>query len=74
MFNALSEIPKITKLVQLGVRDFSEEEFNYIQNSNQRVVSYFDRDIKEKLFEGHTWRSIVDEIVQQLPSMCISEF
>ena len=32
----------------------SEEEFNYIQNSNHRVVTYFDRDIKEKLFEGQT--------------------
>ncbi len=74
MFNALNEIPQITKLVQLGVRDFSEEEFNYIRNSNQRVKAYFDRDIKEKLFEGHTWRSIVDEIVQQLPSIVYLSF
>ncbi len=74
MFNALNEIPRLTKLVQLGVRDFSEEEFNFIRNSNQRVVSYFDRDVKEKLFEGHTWRSIVDEIVQQLPSIVYLSF
>ncbi len=74
MFNALHEIPQIIKLVQLGVRDFSEEEFNYIRNSNQRVVSYFDRDIKEKLFEGNTWRSIVDEIVQQLPAIVYLSF
>ncbi|HSZ32752.1 MAG TPA: agmatinase family protein [Puia sp.] len=74
MYNALHEIPQITKLVQLGIRDFSEEEFNYINNSNQRVVTYFDKDIKEKLFEGHTWRSIVDEIVQQLPAFVYLSF
>jgi agmatinase len=74
MFNALQEIPQITKLVQLGIRDFSQEEFNYINNSNQRVVAYFDKDIKEKLFEGHTWRSIVDEIVQQLPACVYLSF
>ena len=70
MYNALAEIPQIIKLVQVGIRDYSEEEFNYIHNSNQRVVAYFDRDIKEKLFEGKTWRSVADEIIQQLPA-CI---
>lgn len=74
MFNALQEIPQITKLVQLGIRDFSEEEFNYISNSNQRVVAFFDKDIKEKLFEGHTWHSVVDEIVQQLPACVYLSF
>ena len=74
MHNALRDIPEITKLVQLGVRDYSEEEFKYIQESNQRVVAYFDRDIKEKLFEGQTWRSIVDEIVQQLPACVYVSF
>ena len=74
MYNALSEIPQITKLVQLGVRDYSEEEFNYIQNSNHRVVTYFDRDIKEKIFEGKTWRSITDEVIQQFPACVYLSF
>ncbi|HEY2649978.1 MAG TPA: agmatinase family protein [Puia sp.] len=74
MYNALAEIPQITKLVQLGVRDYSEEEFKYIHDSNQRVVTYFDRDIKEKLFEGKTWRSVADEIIQQLPACVYVSF
>jgi agmatinase len=68
MYNALRDIPQISRLVQVGIRDFSEEEFKYIQNSNRRVVPFYDKDIKEKLFEGGTWLSIVDEIVQQLPA------
>jgi agmatinase len=74
MYNALKEIPEITRLVQLGIRDYSEEEFNYIRNSNERVVAFFDKDIKEKLFEGNTWRSVVDEIVQQLPGAVYVSF
>ncbi len=68
MYNALRDIPQISRLVQVGIRDFSEEEFNYIQNSNQRVVPFFDKTIKEKLFEGGTWRDIVEDIVHQLPA------
>jgi len=74
MYNALTEIPQIIKLVQLGVRDYSEEEFNYIKNSNRRVVTYFDRDIKEKLFEGINWRTISDELIQQLPACVYLSF
>lgn len=67
MYNALSEIPQIEKLVQAGVRDYCEEEWQYINNSNHRVVTYFDKEIKERQFEGQTWRHIADEIVHHLP-------
>ncbi|MDP4131195.1 MAG: agmatinase family protein [Bacteroidota bacterium] len=74
MYNALAEIPQITRLVQLGVRDYSEEEWNYISNSNRRVVTYFDTQLKERLYEGQTWRSIVDEIVRELPACVYISF
>ncbi len=74
MYNALKEINSITKLVQVGVRDFCEEEFDYICNSNARVATYFDRHIKERLFEGQTWKNIAEEIVQQLPQKVYLSF
>lgn len=67
MYNALNEIPQIEKLVQAGVRDYCEEESQYISKSNQRVVTFFDKDIKERQFEGQTWKQIADDIVSQLP-------
>lgn len=67
MYNALEEIPQLTRLVQVGIRDFSPLEYDYIQTSNGRVVTYFDKDIKERMFEGDTWKKIVDEIVNHLP-------
>ncbi len=74
MYNALEEIPQIKKLVQVGIRDFCDEEFDYMSNSEGRVVSYFDKDIKEKLYEGEIWKNIVDDIVNQLPQHVFISF
>jgi agmatinase len=65
--NALTEIENLVKVVQVGVRDFSGPELEYIKSSNKRIVTYFDRDIKKRQFEGETWREIVDDIVSALP-------
>jgi agmatinase len=67
MYNSLENIPAITKLVQIGVRDYCEEELDYINQSDGRVTTYFDKDIKTRLFEGDTWKQIVDEVVALLP-------
>lgn len=67
MYNALKEVPQIKNIMQVGVRDFGEDEWNYIQNSNYRVITYFDKELKEREFEGDTWKHIAEEIVNQLP-------
>jgi agmatinase len=74
MYNALTEIPQLQKLVQVGIRDYCEEEFDYIQNSNGRVVTFFDKDIKEALYEGITWQTIVDRMIQDLPQKVYISF
>ncbi|HWB25245.1 MAG TPA: agmatinase family protein [Chitinophagaceae bacterium] len=74
MYNALTNLPQIERLVQLGVRDYSEEEWNYVCNSNYRVISYFDQQIKQRLYEGETWRHITDEIVDHLPQKVFISF
>lgn len=67
MYNALNEIPTLKKLVQVGIRDYSESEFDYIQNSNGTVITFFDKDLKEKAFEGESWMKTADEIISHLP-------
>ena len=74
MYNSLEEIPQLKKLVQIGIRDFCEEEWDYIQKSEQRIVTYFDKDIKERLYEGQTWQLIVTEIIAQLPQKVFISF
>lgn len=74
MYNALKEIPAVKKLVQVGTRDYSESEYDYILNSNGRVLTLFDRNIKENLFEGITWQQITDEIIDALPQYVYLSF
>jgi agmatinase len=74
MYNVLNEIEGVEKLVQVGIRDFCSEEWDYINNSNGRVVTYFDKDIKTRQYEGDTWKVITDEIVNQLPQLVYISF
>jgi agmatinase len=74
MYNALNEIPELTKLVQVGIRDYCEEEWQIIQESNFRIVTYFDKEIKERQYEGQIWKHIADEIVSHLPPKVFISF
>jgi agmatinase len=67
MYNALNEIPQLEKLVQVGVRDYCDEEVDLIHASNGRIKTYFDKDIKEEQYVGKTWKAIVDDIIRELP-------
>jgi agmatinase len=66
MYNALQELPQLKKLIQIGIRDYSEAEWDFICNSNYRVIAYLDRVIKERQYEGQSWKYIAEEIVGQL--------
>lgn len=74
MYNALNEIPAIKKLVQLGVRDFCEEELVRIRSSNKRIVTYFDQPLKERMFDGESWKTITEEIIEKLPQKVYLSF
>jgi agmatinase len=67
MYNAL-KIPQVSKLVQVGIRDYCEEEYDLIQNSNGRIITFFDRDIKNQQYEGTSWSSICNKIIEALPN------
>lgn len=64
-FNAL-KIPQISKLVQVGVRDYCESE-SIMAKENNRVITFYDSDIKEDMYEGKAWKIICDNIVDELP-------
>jgi agmatinase len=66
MYNALAHLP-VAKLVQVGVRDLGEEEYERIQNSRGRIVTHFDARLKERSFSGVDWSTQCTEIVSSLP-------
>jgi agmatinase len=72
MYNAIN-IPQISHLVQVGIRDFCEAEFNLIQ-SDKRITTFFDRDIKHQQYEGTNWATICDKIVDTLPEKVYISF
>lgn len=72
MYNAL-KIPNITHLVQVGIRDFCEAELNLIQ-SDKRISTFFDRDIKHQQYEGSSWSAICDQIIDTLPEKVYLSF
>ena len=65
MFNAL-KISQIDKLVQVGVRDYCEEENTRIKDSSGRIKSFTDAHLKEQLFAGTSWASQVKNIIASL--------
>lgn len=66
MFNAL-KLPQVKQLVQVGIRDYCEDELNII-HKDKRITTFFDRDIKHQIFEGKNWGDITDEIISSLPA------
>ena len=67
MFNAL-KIENVKKLVQVGVRDICDDEINVIDNSNRRVVTFFDSELKHAQYNNISWQQICAQIVEQLPA------
>ena len=66
MYNAL-KLPAVGRLVQVGIRDYCDEELQLMQRAGGRVITYFDQLLKEKMFEGATWASMCDRIIGDLP-------
>jgi agmatinase len=74
MYNVLDMIPQVEKLVQVGIRDYCDEELEIIEQSNGRVRTFFDRDIKAQQYEGATWKGICKQIIDALPQKVYISF
>jgi agmatinase len=74
MYNALKEVPQLQKLVQVGIRDYSEGEHEFIKQNSDKVKTYFDSDIRERQYEGENFSQVVNEIVSQLPQKVYISF
>lgn len=72
MYNALN-LPQVTKLVQVAIRDFCEEEYGVVKSQGERLSVFTDSNMKAKVFEGITWMEQCDAIISLLPQkVCIS--
>ncbi|WP_437496843.1 agmatinase family protein [Sorangium sp. So ce1099] len=67
MHNVATRHPQVSRIVQVGLRDMSEDELRFIRGSNGRIVAHVDAAISDRLFEGEPFHLIADSIVEELP-------
>ncbi len=67
MYRALFQNPHPPhKLVQVGVRDYCQEEFERIKQ-HPSIECFFDDDTHDQMHHGTPWARIVDKILSTLP-------
>jgi agmatinase len=74
MFNVISRIPEVERLVQVGIRDFSEAEATLSDGSGGRIVTHYDADLVARAFDGETWGKATARIVLDLPKQVYVSF
>lgn len=67
MYNAMENIPQISRIVQVGIRDYCEAEHEFLRALGNRAKIFFDRDLAGRKFAGKPWNDTVEEIVSSLP-------
>jgi agmatinase len=66
-YNAM-KLSQVEKVVQVGIRDYCEEEVNYVKRAGDRIEVFYDDDIKNGMFDGESWNVICDRIIKELPN------
>jgi agmatinase len=73
MFNVMHAPWKPKQLVQVGIRDFSEEEFK-LSEERKDIATFFDGKLKQNKFKGTSWASLCEVIIGQLPKLVYVSF
>lgn len=73
MFNVLRDVPRVRRIVQVGVRDFSEAEAALAATS-ERIALFDDLSLAAAEFRGETWDAQCRSIVEALPEKVYVSF
>lgn len=68
--NVMTRLPGVSRLVQVGIRDFGAREREFMDRSRGRVRCFFDQEMRERRFRDGprgTWNAICKDIVRALP-------
>lgn len=66
MYNVMHDPKKPKKLVQVGIRDFCEEEYD-LSEGRPDIKTFFDIALKRRLLAGESWAAVCKDIVAELP-------
>jgi agmatinase len=73
MNNVIRKIPNVTKLVQVGIRDFAKGEVDFAA-AHDRISVHYDAQLAERGFAGESWLQICQSIVSELPAKVYVSF
>ncbi len=73
MYNAM-KMKQLDKLIQVGIRDYCTEEAQFIEASENRIITFSDRKISNEIYQGISWNNIVKNIVNHLPNKVYISF
>lgn len=65
--NVADHLPGVHRIVQVGIRDFCQDELEFAESTQGKIVIHFDSDLSRRRLEGHSWRDAVDTILRSLP-------
>lgn len=67
IFYNVLQMKHVTKMVQVGIRDYCHEEAEFMRSMPDRIKVFFDRDIRKEQYEGKSWKTQVEEMLDFLP-------
>ncbi len=67
MANVCERIPEVSAIIQVGVRDYCQEEEEFIAGSGGRIRTHLDTDLSFRRYRGEPWFDLVNEIIDPLP-------
>ncbi len=73
MYNVL-QLPQVTRLVQVGLRDICQEEVALIAEADDRIVPFYDAHLKADHYGGLSWESQCQRIIACLPDRVYVSF
>lgn len=73
MYNVMTDPKKPKKLVQVGIRDFCEEEKDF-SDSRKDIKTFYDLALKQRLLKGESWARLCKDILKELPKRVYISF
>ncbi len=67
MYNVLTTIPGVTRMVQVGIRDFGEGEMDFGIEQGSRVHTIYDDQWAQSLLDGVAFVDLCKEAISHLP-------
>jgi len=67
MYNVMRDIEGVGKLVQIGIRDMSEEEIEFGLTQGARVSTHFEDSWAERLLRGEAFETLARAALHELP-------